>query len=63
MHRSCLVGFGMFLGWSLSAGALSSQAPDEAKSEILVLGTYHFANPGLDIVQTQVADILSAEKA
>jgi hypothetical protein len=30
--------------------------------QVLVLGTYHFANPGLDIVQTEVADVLSADK-
>jgi hypothetical protein len=28
----------------------------------MILGTYHFANPGLDVVQTEVADILSPEK-
>jgi hypothetical protein len=30
--------------------------------QVLVLGTYHFANPGLDVVQTEVADVLSAAK-
>lgn len=33
-----------------------------AKVRLLILGTYHFANPGLDYVQTQVADVLSEEK-
>lgn len=28
----------------------------------MVLGTYHFANPGLDVVKTEVADVLSPEK-
>lgn len=31
-------------------------------AKLLILGTYHFANPGLDAVQTQVADVLSEEK-
>jgi hypothetical protein len=31
-------------------------------ANLLILGTYHFANPGLDAVQTQVADVLSEEK-
>lgn len=40
-----------------------AQAPGTAEhAEVLVLGTYHFANPGLDVVQTEVADVLSATK-
>ncbi|MBK8905589.1 MAG: hypothetical protein IPM53_30685 [Anaerolineaceae bacterium] len=31
-------------------------------AHLLILGTYHFANPGLDAVQTQVADVLAEEK-
>lgn len=31
-------------------------------AQVLILGTYHFANPGLDVVQMEVADILSPEK-
>ena len=31
-------------------------------AKLLILGTYHFANPGVDAVQTQVADVLSEEK-
>ena len=31
-------------------------------AKLLILGTYHFANPGLDYAQTQVADVLSEEK-
>ncbi|VAW43184.1 hypothetical protein MNBD_CHLOROFLEXI01-1973 [hydrothermal vent metagenome] len=33
-----------------------------SSTEVLILGTYHFANPGLDYVQTQVADVFSSEK-
>jgi hypothetical protein len=29
---------------------------------VLLLGTYHFANPGLDAVQVQVSDVLTPEK-
>ena len=31
-------------------------------AKLLILGTYHFANPGLDYVQTQAADVFSEEK-
>ena len=31
-------------------------------ARILLLGTYHFSNPGLDMVKTQQADILTAQK-
>lgn len=39
----------------LAAGApLAAQTP----ATVMVLGTYHFANPGLDVVKTEVADVL-----
>jgi len=42
---------------------LSAQTPPDAeRAEVLVLGTYHFANPGLDVVQVEVADVLSAAR-
>lgn len=31
-------------------------------ARVMILGTYHFANPGFDVVQVEVADILSPEK-
>ncbi|MGE0352366.1 MAG: DUF5694 domain-containing protein [Gemmatimonadales bacterium] len=37
---------------------LAAQAP----AEVLFLGTYHFANPGLDVVRTDVADVLAPGK-
>lgn len=33
-----------------------------ATSRVLVLGTYHFANPGLDVAQVEVADVLTAAR-
>lgn len=43
--------------------SVPAQAPASAEpAHVLVLGTYHFANPGLDVVQTDVADVLSARK-
>jgi hypothetical protein len=31
-------------------------------TQVLVLGSYHFANPGLDVIQIEVADVLSPGK-
>ena len=31
-------------------------------AQVMILGTYHFANPGLDVVKTEVADVLSPAK-
>jgi hypothetical protein len=31
-------------------------------AQVLVLGTYHFANPGLDVVKTDVAYVLAPRK-
>ena len=42
--------------------AEAQQPGGSAPVEVLVLGTYHFANPGLDVVKTEVADVLSPRK-
>lgn len=47
--------------WPTSASGQRIREPSEA-AEVLILGTYHFANPGLDVVRTEVADILSPQK-
>ena len=42
---------------------LGAQAPTAAEPvEVLILGTYHFANPGQDVVKTEVADVRSATR-
>lgn len=46
----------------VSAGAQQLRPPVSEPVQVLILGTYHFANPGLDVVQVEVADILSPEK-
>ena len=44
-------------------GPGSAQDPaDPPVAEVLVLGAYHFDNPGRDVAQITVADILSPEK-
>lgn len=44
------------LAWLLLGPA---SLPAQAAAEVLVLGTYHFANPGLDVVRNEVADVLA----
>lgn len=47
----------------LIGGPAAAQDPAEAPAaEVLVLGTYHFDNPGLDVAQYAVADVLTPEK-
>lgn len=41
---------------------LAQATPELEPANVLVLGVYHFANPGLDVVRTEVADVLSVEK-
>lgn len=58
---------GILLAVALLAGPVapaSAQAPDagEAPIQVLVLGVYHFSNPGLDVVQTTVPDHLAPEQ-
>jgi len=42
--------------------ALTAPAYAQQPARVMVLGTYHFANPGLDIVNTPAADVMTAEK-
>lgn len=45
------------------AGDLGGQAVRSGPSiQVMILGTYHFANPGLDVVQSEVADVMTPEK-
>lgn len=53
----------------LPASSLVAQEPTvpagpraAAPAEVLILGTYHFANPGLDVVKNEVADVLTADR-
>lgn len=47
----------------VSASPLVAQTPAAADpARVLVLGTYHFANPGQDVLKTEVADVLSPTK-
>ena len=44
---------------------MAAQQPaigSEVHAQILVLGSYHFDNPGLDVVKTEVADVLTPAK-
>jgi len=42
--------------------SLCSQAQSDARPEILVLGTYHMANPGRDVVNMQADDVLAPKR-
>lgn len=45
-----------------AATAQQRSAAIGARPQILILGSYHFDNPGLDIVKTDVADVLTPAK-
>ena len=36
--------------------------PAQPRAQVVVLGTFHFGNPGLDLVKTNVADVLTPGK-
>ena len=52
----------LFLILSLLAIPRASWAQSDARPEILVLGTYHMANPGHDIHNMQADDVLSPKR-
>lgn len=54
-HAACAI-----LMICVSAPSLQAQAPAPAEpAQLMVLGVYHFANPGLDVVKVDIADVLS----
>jgi hypothetical protein len=52
----------ILLGLGLLAISTAAWAQSNARPEILVLGTYHMANPGRDIVNMQADDVLSPKR-
>lgn len=42
-----------------TAAAQHPAAPAGGRAQVMVLGTYHFANPGQDVVKSEVADVLA----
>ena len=63
-NRSALV-FALAIGGAVTASAQQATAQKSepvARAEVLVLGTYHMANPGHDIFNMQADDVLSPKR-
>ena len=41
---------------------LSQQTQAQPKKQLVLLGTYHFANPGLDVVKVKTDNVLSERR-
>ena len=52
----------LFLFLALLAIPGASWAQSDVRPEILVLGTYHMANPGHDVYNMQVDDVLAPKR-
>jgi hypothetical protein len=50
------------LGSVAASVAQAQSLTDTERPQVMVLGTFHFANPGRDIVKVEVADVLSPAK-
>jgi hypothetical protein len=51
----------VFFAAVLSVTAIAQAAPPQ-RAEILILGTYHMANPGHDILNMSADDVLSPKR-
>ena len=52
-----------FLFWALAfAAPANAFAQGQGKAQVMILGTYHFANPGLDYVKSELDDHLSEKR-
>ena len=52
----------LFLFLGILAASTASWAQSSTRPEILVLGTYHMANPGADVYNIQADDVLSPKR-
>lgn len=57
-----IIALSIFLGLAVSVPGQAQPSNASEKAQVLILGTYHFANPGRDIVKTKIADVLSPSK-
>lgn len=57
-HFTAALLFGLLCPLPLLAQAVDASGP----ARVMVLGVYHFGNPGLDVVKSEVADVLSPDK-
>jgi len=46
----------------LAAAAAAQPAPPQARAEVLILGTYHMANPGRDVFNMEADDVLAPKR-
>lgn len=46
----------------LPAPEVANPAPDASTVQVMILGTYHFDNPGLDLVNAKVDDVLAPQR-
>jgi hypothetical protein len=60
--RLCTAMRTVVLSLGILAISISSRAQSDARPEILVLGTYHMANPGHDTHNLQADDVLSPQR-
>lgn len=42
--------------------SIQTQIPTPEKAQVMVLGTYHMNNPGLDLVKSKVKDVLASDR-
>src|SRR5665647_2316095 len=50
-----------FLAFVSSGSAIAQTAPPQ-RAEVLILGTYHMANPGRDVFNMKADDVLSPKR-
>lgn len=52
----------IFVAVLICAAAAAAQSASTERPEILILGTYHMANPGRDVYNMKVDDVLAAKR-
>ena len=58
MSRFCLSAAALWLGVLATVPVRAAPSADKAEAQVLVVATYHFSNPGLDLHNVEVDDVL-----
>lgn len=53
---------GIYLAWALGLSVTQAQAAPPAEIDVMIVGNFHMSNPGKDLLNAKVDDVLSPER-
>ncbi|GBD32476.1 hypothetical protein HRbin33_01441 [bacterium HR33] len=59
---ACITGAAAIANLTFALPTIAQGRPGADRVQVMLLGTYHFANPGSDVVKAEVSDVLSRSR-